>query len=41
MNGLAMTRKAQTGVVILTIVLAVAVIRQGPNVWAHEETPAR
>ena len=39
MNGLAMTRKAQTGVVILTIVLAVAVIRQGPNVWAHEDDP--
>ena len=39
MNGLSMTRKTQTGVVILTIVLAVAVIRQGPNVWAHEDDP--
>ena len=39
MNGLSMTRKTQTGLVVLTIVLAVAVIRQGPNVWAHEDDP--
>ena len=34
-----MTARTQFGIVVLAILLAVAVIRMGPNVRAHEESP--